>query len=144
MYITVALLQKHKACDEQVDLFAATFPDGVQVTEAVCLAVADKFNFAWAADNLLPPEASAEYSAKHAPIRAEYAAQDAGTWAEYDVRFARYSAEYEAKRDGILAEYWAKLDGIWAEYGAKLNGIWSEYRNQRAALFGRIAATIEE
>jgi len=98
MYLTVKMLKKHKACQEQVDMFEATFPDGVQVTEDVCLAVADKFEFTWAAGHLLPPEARAEYKAEHTPILADY--------------FARQSPSGE------------------------------EYRQQRAALFGRIAENL--
>jgi len=94
MYLTVKMLQDHKACQDQVDLFAAAFPDGVQVTEAVCLAVADKFGWDWAAENLLPPEARAEYEAKETTI----------------------VAECEARRATIRMEYEAKLTPIWVEY----------------------------
>ena len=122
MYITIELLQKHNACQGQLDLFAATFPAGVHVTEAVCLAVADKFNFDWAAACLLPVDKLEEYWAKDALI----------------------CAEYEAKRALILAEYEAKRAPIWAEYEAKDALIWEEYNRQRAALFGRIAETVED
>ena len=99
MYITIELLQKHNACQGQLDLFAATFPAGVHVTEAVCLAVADKFDFDWAI-RLLPVDKLEEYEAKRAPI--------------------------------------------WAEYEAKDAPIWAECNRQRAALFGRIAETVED
>jgi len=142
MFVTVELLKSHDACQDQVDLFATTFPDGVCVTEAVCLAVADKFDFAWAAENLLPPEARAEYRAKHAPIRAEYKAKSAPIWAEYQAKHAVIWAEYEAKRAPIRAEYEAKDAPILAEYLAKRAPIRAEYEAKRAALFGRIAETI--
>jgi len=61
MYLTVKMLKRHKACQDQVDLFATTFPDGVQVTEDVCFAVCLDFDWDWAASTLLPPEALAEY-----------------------------------------------------------------------------------
>ena len=122
MYITVKLLKKHKACKEQVDLFAATFPNGAHVTEAACLAVADQFDFRWAADNLLPRKSKAEYKAQRALVRAEYHTKNAPILAWYHTRRAPLCAEY----DGQLAR-------IWAEYKAKL-----------AALFGRIASTVED
>ena len=75
MFVTVKMLQDHRACQDQVDLFAATFPDGVRATAAVCLAVSDKFDWGWAAGNLLPLEAWAEYEAKRASIRVEYRQQ---------------------------------------------------------------------
>ena len=56
MKITKHLLQSKGACASQVALFAETFPHGTEITEAVCLAVADKFDWNWAAQNLLPPE----------------------------------------------------------------------------------------
>ena len=118
MYVTVDLLKSHNACQGQVDLFAATFPDGVQVTEDVCFAVCLDFDWDWAAVNLLPPEALAEYNAKDAPI-----------W-----------AEYEAKRSPVWAEYKAK--GFLAGYPTLLDRFWTEYRQQRAALFGRIAENL--
>ena len=120
MYLTVALLKKRKACRAQVDLFAATFPDGVHATEAVCISIADTFDFQWAVRTLLPPKARAEYDAKRAPILAEYRAGCAAIWAEYDAKRAR----------------------IW-EYGAKCAPIEAAYKKQRAALFGRIASTVE-
>jgi len=144
MKITVKMLKKHNACEDQVDLFEATFPDGVQVTEAVCLAVADKFDFSWAADSLPPPEARAEYSAKHAPIWAEYEAKRAPIWAEYWAKLDGIWSEYKAKSDGIRAEYGAKHAPIRAEYEAKRAPIRAEYLAKRAALFGRIAATIQD
>ena len=90
MFVTVELLKSHKACQEQVDLFAAAFPDGAQVTEAVCLAVSDKFDFIWATC-LLPREARAGYKAKREAIQAEYRA-----------KLAPILAEYEAKRAALF------------------------------------------
>jgi len=131
MFITVEILRSHKACQDQVDLFAATFPDGVQVTEAVCLAAADKFDFRWAAENLLPPEARAEYQAKHASILGEYRAKRAPIW-----------AEYRASNAAIWDAYGTKHAAIWAECKAKSAPILAEYEAKRAALFGRIAETL--
>jgi len=137
------MLKKHNACQGPVDLFAATFPDGVQVTEAVCLAVADKFDVTWAAC-LLPKAARAEYDAKHAPIWAEHNAKCDGILDEYKAKCDGIWAEYKAKRAPIRAEYEAKHDGIWAEHAAKRAPILAEYVRQQAALFGRIAATVDD
>ena len=144
MYITIELLQDRRACHEQVDLFAATFPEGVHVTEAMCLAVYDKFDFDWAARHLLPPWGVAEYKAKHALIRAEYKAKHDPIRAEYKAKHAPIRAEYEAKHDPIWAEYEAKHDPIRAEYPAKHALIRAEYKRQQAVLFCRIAETLED
>ena len=133
MYITIELLKKHNACEEQVALFATTFPKGVHVTEAACLAVADQFDFQWAADNLLPSDKKAEYMAQRAPISAEYMAQR-----------APISAEYEAQRASLWAEYEAKRAPLWTEYAAKCATIRAEYRRQMVVSFGQIASTLED
>ena len=121
MYLTVALLQEHGTCREQVDLFAATFPDGVEITEAVCLSIADKFDFEWAAARLFT----------------------AGEWAEYDAKRAPILEEYRVKRAAIWTEYIAGRARIWEEYSTECAPIAAEYFRQRAALFGRIASTVE-
>ena len=117
MKITRALLKRKRACASQVALFAELFPDGAVVTETACVAVADKFDWDWAALHLLPPLIRAEYDAKLVPIDAEY-----------DAKLAPIEAEYRAKRAPVDAEYRAKLASIGAEHRAK-----------RASLFGRMA-----
>ena len=72
MKITKHLLRSKGACASQVALFAETFPHGTEITEAVCLAVADKFDWAWAAQNLLSPKSYAEHQRVCAPAYAEY------------------------------------------------------------------------
>jgi len=59
--ILLSDLRAAGACADQVALFEARFGDGVDVTEALCLSVADLFDWSWAADYLLPAPARAEY-----------------------------------------------------------------------------------
>ena len=80
MKITKRRLQIKGACASQVALFAETFPHGTEITEAVCLAVADKFDWDWAAQNLLSPESYAEYQRVRARAYAEYAHVCAATF----------------------------------------------------------------
>jgi hypothetical protein len=61
MKITKRILQAKGACAWQVARFAETFPRGTGITEALCLSVADKFDWDWAAYNLLSPESCAKY-----------------------------------------------------------------------------------
>ena len=57
MKITKALLISKHACRGQVDLFAELFPEGVVITESICLAHAAEFDWDWAARKLLRPPA---------------------------------------------------------------------------------------
>ena len=57
MKITKALLIRKHACRGQVDLFAELFPEGVVITESICLAHATEFDWDWAAKKLLRPPA---------------------------------------------------------------------------------------
>lgn len=62
MKITADLLRSKGACNEQVALFAKLYPKGARVTVAACIKVADKFNWHWAANNLLSAPARAQYN----------------------------------------------------------------------------------
>lgn len=47
MFVTYAMLRKAHACDEESNRFRELFPDGVEVTEAVCVKHAREFDWAW-------------------------------------------------------------------------------------------------
>lgn len=72
MRITKELLESRKACSDQVNKFAALFPDGVTVTAELCERYAQEFYFNWAAENLLTAPAWAEYERVEATALAEY------------------------------------------------------------------------
>ena len=72
MKVTVALLRKKGACSEQVTKFQELFPEGVMVTEELCVQHSEVFNWGWAVANLLPASARAEYDKAMASARAEY------------------------------------------------------------------------
>ena len=97
MKVTLKMLVRAKACKSQRDVFAELFPDGIDVTEAVCVSVADKFDWDWAAWHLLPAPLDADYQAKRAPL----------------------DADYRAKRTPLDADYWAKCASLYADYRAK-------------------------
>lgn len=98
MKITVALLKKKRACASQLTRFAELFPDGVDVTEALCVAHARDFDWDWAAARLLPRKAYADYEAKCAPLYADYAA-----------KLAPLDADYAAKRAPLFGRL---ADGV--------------------------------
>ena len=72
MKVTATQLRKLRACQEQVDLFVATFGESVEITEALCLEHAGNFDWDWAAYNLLPAPAWADYERAMASAEADY------------------------------------------------------------------------
>jgi hypothetical protein len=113
--LKLSTLVEHNACSGQTKLFKKMFGNSVRVTEKLCLSVADKFNFSWAARNLLTPEALAEYCRVTAPALAEYDRVTASAWAEYD----RVAAP------------------AWAEYCRVAMPVWAEYDRVTASAFAR-------
>ena len=83
MKVTVALLKRKGACATQAALFTELFPKGVEITEEVCVNVADKFNWSWAAEKLLSEPANAEYRRATAPAYEEYRRATALAYAAY-------------------------------------------------------------
>jgi hypothetical protein len=128
MKITAALLKRKQACSSQVALFKELFPNGAEVTEAICAGVADKFDWKWAAQNLLSASASAEYERVCASASAEYERVCASAYAEYKRVCAPAYAEY--KRVCASAS---------AEYKRVCAPAYAEYKRVTAQTFGRLA-----
>ena len=105
--LTYRKLKLAGACESQAKLFRTLFPEGVVVTEAVCISVASNFDWDldWAAAHLLPKSLRAEYERQRAPLWAEYERQRAPIWAEYERQHAPIQAEYERQCASLRAEY---------------------------------------
>lgn len=54
MFITYQMVLDKNACTVQSYKFLETFPDGVEVTEELCLKYSQDFDFEWAAQAFLP------------------------------------------------------------------------------------------
>lgn len=96
MKLTAQMLRDKNACQEQVEKFQQLYPDGVEVTKAACVAVADVFDWKWAARNFLSDAARQEHD------RIKNAA-----WQELNLVTAAARQEYdrvEAAAFGRLAE----------------------------------------
>ena len=107
MKITRALLYSKGACATQAELFAEMFPDGVEVTEALCAGHASLFEWEWAARRLLPPAGWEEYDRAVAPARADFYRVRDAAWADcgHDVAPARADFDrVRAKTFGKLVE----------------------------------------
>ena len=130
MKITKRLLQRKGACSLQVAIFAEIFPHGAEITEATCLSVAHKFDWTWAAQNLLSPESYAEYKRIRAQANAEYKRVRAPAYAEYERVCAPAYAEY----DRVRAQAYAEYERVRAP-------AYAEYERVCAPTFGRLAAS---
>ena len=98
MKITLAQLKAKNACSDQVTEFERRFGESVEISEAACLAVADAFDWDWAARNLLSAPLDAEYERQRAPLYAEYGRHCARLDAEYGRHCAPLDAEYKRQR----------------------------------------------
>ncbi len=84
MKIHLQTLIDKRACASQTDLFRAMFGDSVNVTQKLCVSVADKFDFGWAAEHLLTRQQRADYDRITAPARADYKRIITAAWADYE------------------------------------------------------------
>jgi hypothetical protein len=83
MKITLKQLRKLGACAGQVDLFKATFGEGVELTEANVLEHGAKFYLSWIAWKIFSATIYAEYKKARATIDAEYQKACAPIYAKY-------------------------------------------------------------
>ena len=79
--ITLLQLRELGACADQCAEFEKRFGKSVEVTEELCLSVADVFNWDWAAEYLLGAPALAEYKRVMAAAWADYKRVAAQTFA---------------------------------------------------------------
>ena len=104
--ITLRILKAKGACESQCERFAALFPKGVGVTEALCIKQADEFNWDWdwAAQHLLRAPASAKYERAIDPASAKYERVKAPAWAEYKRVAVSALAEYKRAKASVFAK----------------------------------------
>ena len=107
MFITADQLREHGACERDIEAFEERWPDGVEITEKVCIEAFRKmgFNADWAAVHLLSPPALAQYEKARAPAWAQYVKARAAAWAQYVKARAPAWAQYVKTRASALAQY---------------------------------------
>ena len=162
--VTAELLRAKYACGSQVVLFESLFPEGVEITQELCVKHARDFDWSWAAKNLLPEKQREDYAegrgllmkdyaakrapllvdyeAKHAPLLAGYMAKCAPLWADYAAKDASLWADYEAKRAPLRADYEAKRAPLLADYDAKCVSLLAGYIANCASLFMSLAGQV--
>jgi len=109
--LTLQQLVDKRACSLQVQLFKELFGTRVDVTVQAAIAVADKFDWGWAARALLSAAARSEYGKVYAPA-----------WSEYN-----------KAREASLSEYYKAYAAAWSEYDKAQPAAWSEYNKARDA-----------
>ena len=81
--ITAELLEKNKACPEQVVLFRKTFPADAPLTMEAFEKAREAGLHVWWLEKLIPDAARAEYERVTDAAMAEYRRVTAPAWAEY-------------------------------------------------------------
>jgi len=135
-HLTVRDLRLLSACPEQVEMFAAEWPNGVDLTEAALLRAAVlHLDLGWFASKVLTAPAQAEYDRVTAPAWAEYDRVRAPAWAEYDRVRATAQAEYDRVTAPAQAEYDRVTATAWAEYGrVRATELWAALLQPRQDL----------
>ena len=127
--ITAQMLRDRGACNDQVNIFAAEWPGGAEVTLENCLRAAELgFNFDWAANVLLPSEARQVY---RAATKEAWRAYDAARAATVEPLRDYYAATKEARR--VLDAARAATKEAWRAYDAATKEAWRAYDAARAA-----------
>lgn len=91
----------------QLNVFAAEWPDGVEVSEATLRRATELgLDLTWWAERALPVPIWAEYDRQMALHWAEYDRQMAPHWAEYQRQVALHWAEYQRQ---VARALWAVL-----------------------------------
>src|SRR3990167_1599995 len=117
MKITIEMLCEKSACGPAITTFADLPPDGIDITEAACLAEFDKWDWDWAAQHLLNAPARAKYARVNVKARTECKRVKEQAWAEYQQ---------------ITAKSWAERKQVNAKALTK-------YKRRRALAFARLA-----
>jgi hypothetical protein len=118
--ITVELLRAKGACRGQVDLFAKLFPQGAPMTVAAAVAVADRFDWNWAAQNLLSATASkAYYEATATASKAYNEARATASKTYYEAMATASKTYYEAMATASKAYYEARATAFAGAYLAE-------------------------
>ena len=119
MRVTAELLRAKDACEDQVNMFESLFPEGVEITQELCVKHAGDFDWNWAAKNFLPRRMWPGHAAKHVALWADYMEARAPLW-----------ADYAAERTSLAA------------FAADLATLLADYKAKSASLFGSLASQV--
>src|SRR3990167_30602 len=113
--ITGEWLRLHGACESQVRVVEATWPQGAELTEANLRIAAElSLDLDWLASHVLEASAWARYEAEVAPALARFEAERAPALARYEAERAPALARFKAERASALARFKAeKASALW-------------------------------
>jgi hypothetical protein len=135
--MTILILDTLKAkgaCADQLRLFEEMFGQSVDVTRDLCVSVADKFNFTWAARELLTAPALADYERATATAWPDYERATATAWADYGRATATAWADYGRATATARADYGRAMATARADYGrARAAAFANAYNSQENA-----------
>jgi len=138
--ITVELLRRLGACQEERDFFAKLFPDGTEVTVELCVKHAGDFDWSWAAEELLTFKAYDVYDADMDTVFAAQREAEKPIDAEYSEAMKPYEDAYqkvatEARRALEAAEELAGYNVVARKaYGEALEAVNAEYSTGTASI----------
>ena len=105
---TLKLNQLKEGCKDQVKLFKKLFGRKVDVTVALAKKHYKKFDWGWAAYNLLTALASVEYRKMIDSALAEYKKTAWGGYSLIDTEFKKVRNSARARFEKMTASAWAK------------------------------------
>ena len=137
--LTLQTLIDEHACLSQAELFSNTFGDSVEVTPELCLSVADKFDWDWAARHLLSSVARADYVRATEACADDYDRVTAPAWADYVRATASAQADYNRATAPAWADYGRVMASAPASYTART---WADYNRARKNYY-RVTASAQ-
>lgn len=121
MKFTVDKLIQARACQEQVDLFRETFPDGAEVSVDTAVSVAEIFDWDFAAMHFLSIEGTKVYNKAEAPFWETYYKTVAPLWETCLDVDAPCLESYNEARDLLWRTYKRACARVFAELYIKEN-----------------------
>lgn len=134
-HITSDILRQKRACDDQIELFIELGGDRLELTKALCLKHANKFDWLWAGRNLLTPEGRTKFSHLMASARTEYDYRERLARTEYERIRKSVWAQFEPEKNPTLNEYLRIEKPARADYKRIERQLWAQYRRSYAAAF---------
>ena len=112
--ITVAMLDKAKACKPQRDIFQVLYIENLQFTEKLCREFSHVFDFLWAANNLLTAEAHCVLREHYEEILIKYKREPIELiGVDYLLAFARRIEADGERRLAMSADYASAFYHAW-------------------------------
>lgn len=134
MKITYQQLSDLEACKDQLELFHTLFGDEVIATRRLILEHTEKFNWEWAAENLLPPELFNDFwentSAGREVLRKEGETLQKAHLLKRGEAFAR-----SLNGGDMYKDYQRVIALLDRDHEAQLQPLLAEYRRQCAPVF---------